>query len=51
MNRAGQVIIWLAILAAAAVAIGVTGSVWAGLIVAALELEFCGLLRIRRQPR
>jgi hypothetical protein len=35
----------------AAVAIGMTGSVWAGLIVAALEIGLFGLLRIRRQPR
>jgi hypothetical protein len=51
MNRAGQVLVWLAILAIAALAIGVTGSVWAGLIVAALEIGFHGLLRRRHQPR
>lgn len=51
MNRAGLVVVWLAILAVAAVAIGVTGSLWGGLIVAALEVGFFGLLRSRRQPR
>ena len=51
MNRASNVIIWLSILAVAAVAIGVTGSVWGGVVVAALELGLVGLLRIRHQPR
>lgn len=51
MNRAGQVLIWFAILAIAAVAIGATGSVWAGLIVATIELGFCRLLRSRWHPR
>lgn len=48
MNRVGQV---LAFLTVPAVAIGVLGSVWGGIIVAALELGFCGWLRIRHQPR
>jgi hypothetical protein len=48
MKRAGQL---LAVLAVPAIAIGVSGSVWAGVIIAAIELGCCGLLRSRRQPQ
>jgi hypothetical protein len=41
----------LTVLAVPAVAIGVSGSVWAGVIIAAIELGCCGLLRSRRQPQ
>jgi hypothetical protein len=51
MTRARDILIWLAILTIAALAIAVTGSVWGGIIVAALELGFVSLLRMRRQPR
>jgi hypothetical protein len=48
MNPAGQVLLFLTV---PAVAVGALGSVWAGLIIAALELGFSALLRGRRQPR
>jgi hypothetical protein len=48
MNRAGQV---LAFLAVPAVAIGVSGSVWAGVIIATLEFGFWGLTRHLRSAR
>lgn len=51
MNRAGQVLLWLAFLAIPIIAIVVTESVWGGIIVAALEIGFHWLLRIRRQSR
>ena len=40
-----------ALLVIAAVAVLVTGSVWAGLIIAALELGLWGLTRYIKSPR
>jgi hypothetical protein len=48
MNRAAQILAFLAI---PALAIGVTGSVWGGVITAALELGISGLLRSRCRLR